>query len=489
MADNIRTSPALRLRPGEHQTILFIGDLLMAVASVFAAIEVWRRYNFLAEVAGLIEKGFSQGASEKLVSEFVTINVPAWFYFLPIIWLVFLIELYDPHVAGSGRKTTRGIAVAALFGLIAFSLLFITRQDTNLPRVGVGAFLVFASILTLAWRMLFIRLYKRTGQLRRVLLIGAGKAGQTLAELYLSLGTRSFNLIGYIDDDEQKVGKLFYDLPVLGTSKQLLEIIDIHHVSDIVVAINGEIQGQTFQTILDAQETGVDVTRMPILYEEMTSRVPIHHLESDWIIRSFVDGLSVSGFYELFKRIMDILGGLVGLLILAIVLPFLAFAIYMDSGLPIFYSQPRYGRGRSIFTIYKFRTMRKKSDTFQDSKTTVENDPRITRVGKFLRKTRIDEFPQFWNVLRGDMSLVGPRAEVPKLVDEYQKEIPFYRARLLVKPGLTGWAQINYGYVATIEETSIKLEYDLYYIKHRTLSMDFQIILRTIGTVLRRTGR
>jgi len=143
MADNIRTSPALRLRPGEHQTILFIGDLLMAVASVFAAIEVWRRYNFLAEVAGLIEKGFSQGASEKLVSEFVTINVPAWFYFLPIIWLVFLIELYDPHVAGSGRKTTRGIAVAALFGLIAFSLLFMTRQDTNLPRVGVGAFLVF----------------------------------------------------------------------------------------------------------------------------------------------------------------------------------------------------------------------------------------------------------------------------------------------------------------------------------------------------------
>jgi len=489
MADNIRTSPALRLRPGEHQTILFIGDLLMAVASVFAAIEVWRRYNFLAEVAGLIEKGFSQGASEKLVSEFVTINVPAWFYFLPIIWLVFLIELYDPHVAGSGRKTTRGIAVAALFGLIAFSLLFMTRQDTNLPRVGVGAFLVFASILTLAWRMLFIRLYKRTGQLRRVLLIGAGKAGQTLAELYLSLGTRSFNLIGYVDDDEQKVGEIFYELPVLGTSKQLLEIIDIHHVSDIVVAINGEIQGQTFQTILDAQETGVDVTRMPILYEEMTSRVPIHHLESDWIIRSFVDGLSVSGFYELFKRLMDILGGLVGLLILAIALPFLALAIYMDSGLPIFYSQPRYGRGRSIFTIYKFRSMRKKSETPLDIKAAVKDDPRITRVGSFLRKSRLDELPQFWNVLRGDMSLVGPRAEVPKLVDEYQKQIPFYRARLLVKPGLTGWAQINYGYVATIEETSIKLEYDLYYIKHRTLSMDFQIILRTIGTVLRRTGR
>ena len=119
----------------------------------------------------------------------------------------------------------------------------------------------------------------------------------------------------------------------------------------------------------------------------------------------------------------------------------------------------------------------------------MQNDPRITGIGKWLRKFSLDELPQLWNVVKGDMSLVGPRAEVPKLVDEYQKEIPFYRARLLVKPGLAGWAQINFGYASTIEETSIKLEYDLYYIKHRTLTMDFQIILRTIGTVIRRTGR
>jgi lipopolysaccharide/colanic/teichoic acid biosynthesis glycosyltransferase len=228
---------------------------------------------------------------------------------------------------------------------------------------------------------------------------------------------------------------------------------------------------------------------MPILYEEMTGRVPIHHLESDWIIRSFVDGLNISGFYELFKRLLDFLGGLVGLLILAVAIPFLSLAIYIDSGLPIFYSQPRYGRGRSIFTIYKFRSMRKRANSYNDIGVTAENDPRITRVGRIIRKFRLDELPQFWNVLRGDMSLVGPRAEVPKLVDEYQKQIPFYRARLLVKPGLTGWAQINYGYVSTVEQTGVKLEYDLYYIKHRTLAMDVQIVLRTVTTVLRRTGR
>jgi exopolysaccharide biosynthesis polyprenyl glycosylphosphotransferase len=353
----------------------------------------------------------------------------------------------------------------------------------------VGAFLFLASTLTLIWRLIFIRIYKSTGQRRRMLLIGAGKAGQTLAELYQSLGTRSFNIVGFIDDDQAKVGRSFQGLPVLGTSDRLVDLIDAYRVSDLVVAINGEVQGATFQAILDAQERGVDITRMPTLYEEMTGRVPIHHLESDWIIRSFVDEVRVSGFYDLFKRVVDILGGLAGMVILAVLFPFLALAVAADSGFPVFYSQLRLGRGGSVFRIYKFRSMYQKADPELSTRTTMENDPRVTRVGNFLRKSRLDELPQFWNVLRGDMSLVGPRAEVPDLVAEYQKQIPFYRARLLVKPGLTGWAQINYGYVASVTETGIKLEYDLYYIKHRTISMDIQIILRTIGTVIRRTGR
>ncbi|MCK6539394.1 MAG: sugar transferase, partial [Anaerolineales bacterium] len=343
MADNIRTTP-LRLRPSEHRTILFIGDLLMAVISVFAAIETWRRYNLAAEVLRLVEQGFGLDRARQIAEEIFILRVPFWFYLLPLAWVILLVELYEPHVAASGRRTTRGIAIAAFVGLLAYSLVFIFSQESNLPRVGVGAFLVFASLLTLGWRMIFIRLYKRTGQARRVLLVGAGKAGQTLAQLYNSLGTRSFNIVGYIDDDPQKAGKKFHELPVLGTSGCLLELMDDHRISDIVVAINGEIRGTTFQTILDAQEKGANVTRMPILYEEMTGRVPIHHLESDWIIRSFVDGLSVSGFYELFKRLLDILGALVGLLILAVLFPFLAVAILVDSGRPIIYSQPRLGR-------------------------------------------------------------------------------------------------------------------------------------------------
>jgi lipopolysaccharide/colanic/teichoic acid biosynthesis glycosyltransferase len=161
----------------------------------------------------------------------------------------------------------------------------------------------------------------------------------------------------------------------------------------------------------------------------------------------------------------------------------------IDSGRPIFYSQSRLGKGGSLFKIRKFRTMQHNAEADGKARLASENDPRVTRVGNFLRKTRLDELPQFWNVVRGEMSLVGPRAERPELVAEFQRQIPFYRARLLVKPGLTGWAQINYGYVATITETAVKLEYDLYYIKHRTLMMDIQIVLRTIGTVVRGAGR
>ncbi len=489
MADNIRTAP-LRLRPSEYRSILWMGDLIMAVVSVFAALSTWRQYNYYVRLVELLARDIPEPRAQIQARLFNNIYPQPWFYLLPIAWMLLLVELYEPHVAGSGRKTTRGIALAAFIGLGVYSLVFIISEDpTLLPRIGVGVFLLFASLLTLLWRLIFIRIYKSTGQRRRVLLIGAGKAGQTLAEVYHSLGTQSFNIVGYIDDDKKKLGKTIGGLRVLGPSARLLELVDIYHISDVVIAINGEIEGTTFQTILDAQEKGVEVMRMPILYEEMTGRVPVHHLESDWIIRSFVDGLRASGFYELMKRLLDILGGFVGVLIFVATYPFLALAVFLDSGLPIFYSQTRLGRGGRIFTIYKYRTMCQNAEADGEVRTTRENDPRVTRVGNFLRKMRLDELPQFWSVLRGEMSLVGPRAERPELVAEYQKQIPFYRARLLVKPGLTGWAQINYGYVADVTETAVKIEYDLYYIKHRTFGMDFQIILRTIGTVLRRTGR
>lgn len=480
MADIYR--PSLRLRPSEQRTILLAGDFIASLSAMGGAIYAWYLYSLYK----LVNSGMSQTRAERLIS----FEVPLWFYFLPLIWLLLMVESYDSHSAGNWRKTLRGIAVAPIVGLFAYSLLFTINFDPNsLPRISVGAFLVIASLLTLGWRAIYIRIYTSFGLMRRVVIVGAGKAGHSLADIYRKLHPPPFILLGFVDDDLRKMNKSYHGFAVLGMSDHLLSFIEEYRVSDLVIAIRGEIKGETFQSILDAQERGVQVSRMPIMYEELTQRVPIEHLESDWVIRSFVDQVRVSGMYELAKRLMDILGGIVGVLMFLLVLPFISAAIVMETGFPVFYSQSRLGHGGSIFRIYKFRTMRQDAEASGEAKFAEENDPRVTKVGNFLRRTRLDEMPQFLTVLQGEMSLVGPRAERGELVAELQKQIPFYRARLLVKPGLTGWAQINYGYVATLKETAVKLEYDLYYIKHRTLAMDINIVLRTIGTVLRRAGR
>jgi len=223
---------------------------------------------------------------------------------------------------------------------------------------------------------------------------------------------------------------------------------------------------------------------MPQVYEELLTRVPIFLLEAEWIVRSFVEKTSTSTFYQLTKSLIDFAGGLLGTLIMMVFFPFISLAIILESGFPIFFTQERLGRGGQPYKMVKFRTMARDAERDGEVRMAEENDDRVTKVGWFLRKTHLDELPQFINVLRGEMSLVGPRAERPQLVASFQKEIPFYRARLLVKPGITGWAQINYGYAGTVSETAVKLEYDLYYIEHRSLIMDISIILRTAGTVL-----
>jgi lipopolysaccharide/colanic/teichoic acid biosynthesis glycosyltransferase len=217
--------------------------------------------------------------------------------------------------------------------------------------------------------------------------------------------------------------------------------------------------------------------------------VPIRLLEADWILRSFVDQSRASEFYELGKRIIDIIGGFIGVVILLIMLPFISIGILLDSGRPVFYSQTRAGRGAQSYRILKFRTMHQDAEPDGVPQWAAEDDERATRFGRILRRTHIDELPQFINVLRGEMSLVGPRAERPELVEMFQKHVPFYRARLLVKPGITGWAQVNFGYASTIDETVVKLEFDLYYIKHRNLLTDFVILLRTPSTVLGLRGQ
>lgn len=466
-------SPGWHISVREQRIILLLGDVSVSVIALFAGLYFWGQKDAWLQFS----------------LDFLKQRVEFWFYLLPLLWIIFMVELYDPHRARNRRQTVTGIATAALAGLFLYALVYLISPKGSLPRLGIGIFLIIASILTLAWRLIFIKIFTSKAFLRRVLVIGAGSAGETLIRVYNELTPRPFFLVGFMDDDPKKIGKEMGGFPILANNEKLLEIIKSKDVTEVVIAITGAMQGNTFQTLLDVQESGVTIIPMPALYEELMGRVPINHLESEWLIRSFVDEARVGGFYEFSKRLMDILVALLGLITCIVVSPFAAILILLDSGSPVIYSQIRSGKSNKSYKIYKFRTMVRDAEKDGQVHVTHENDERITRVGALLRKTHIDELPQFWNVLLGSMSIVGPRAERPELIIGYQSKIPFYRARLLVKPGITGWAQVNFGYSANTEQTEIKLEFDLYYIKHRNLLMDFMIILRTITQVIGFRGR
>ncbi len=462
-----------RFRFVERRVLLFIGDLMAGLFALAFSIYFWSRQS-----AWL---GFSV--------RFLLVRVPGWFYLLPLVWIFLLMEIYDIRKAASWQETFRGVSTAAILGSILYLGVYFTSPPESLPRMGVAIFVFTAVILTLGWRFLYIRVLTAPQFMRRALLFGGGKSGTVLLRSFNQLDPKPFFMIGIVDDDPEKMGQEIEGYPVIGNGAELLDIIQEQQITDIIVAITGEIQGSSFQALLDAQELGVDIVRMPVAYEDLNHRVPIRILEADWILRSFVDETSVSGVYPLGKRLLDIIGSVIGIGVLLILLPFVSLATLLDSGWPIFYLQTRLGRSGKPYKIIKFRTMWQDAERNGEPQWASENDERITKVGRILRKTHIDEMPQFINVLRGEMSLVGPRSERPKLVEQLQEEVPFYRARLLVKPGLTGWAQVNYGYPETVEGTIDKLEYDLYYIKHRNLLLDLRIIFRTPDVILGLRGK
>jgi exopolysaccharide biosynthesis polyprenyl glycosylphosphotransferase len=462
-----RAAPRSRrwtLRTGERRLLLVVGDLLAASLATFGALALWSERDWL---------GFTL--------EFIRSRA-SWFVFLPLAWALVMVNLYDVRRAASWRETWRGVLIAAGAGLVLYLVVYFSLEGT-LARRGVAYFLALVVLLTLLWRWLYVRIFTAPVLLRRTLIAGAGLSGRTLLGVVKSLSPPPFHLVGLVDDDPAKQGQVIEGAPVLGDSSHLLEILEREEIAEIIVAITGKMRGDLFQSLLDAQQRGVEVTRMALVYEELLGRVPIRHLESDWLLRSFVDELRVSALYLSIKRLIDILGALVGLAVFLAVLPWAAAGILVESGRPIFFRQMRLGQGGRLYSVLKLRTMRQDAEADGQAHWAQEGDPRTTKVGGLLRKMHLDEFPQFWNVLRGEMSVVGPRPERPELVDELEEQIPFYRARLLVKPGVSGWAQINYGKGASVEGSAEKLEYDLYYIKHRGLWMDLWIILRSIGSI------
>ncbi len=456
-----------RLRPNERRTVLLIGDLLVTLVALFIALYFWAyRDNWL---------DFSW--------EFLKSRPDFWFYSMPLVWIILMTELYDVRRASRSKDTLMGIMTATGLGLGIYFVVFFFAAKGSLPRFSVAMFILSVFFLTLLWRMAYINVFTAPQFMRRVLVIGAGRSGVVLAQVVRETWPPPFYLAGFIDDDPDKRGQSFEERPVLGGSQNLMTAVKEQNISDLVFAISGDMNSEMFRVLMQAEEQGVEITTMPIVYEELLGRVPIFLLQSDWLLRSFVDQAHAGQLFELAKRALDLIGGLIGSLMLLVLFPLIAVLILLDDGFPIIYTQERIGRSGRVYKILKFRTMCKDAEKDGKARLAQENDDRVTRIGHLLRKSHLDEMPQFLNVLAGEMGLVGPRAERPELVEEMQECIPFYRARLLVKPGLTGWAQINQAYATTMDEMAVKLEYDLYYIKHRNLMLDITILLQTFGQV------
>ena len=397
-----------------------------------------------------------------------------------VIWLAMIaVGVYGPYALRSLRFASARVLVAISLGIIALAVIdFVIPTDffwrsTLLYTMGL------AILVLVADRLLLNSFLGSSAFRRRVMVLGAGDRAQRLRELGEKPDT-GFAIVAYIamSDDPRVVEEAIPRLAI----HDLGRFVENLGVSEVVLALQERRNALPLKDLLRIKTKGVHVNDFSSFIERETGRVDLDTINPSWLI--FSDGFSSSRmFSSAVKRIFDITASLI---LLALTLPMivlLAGIVKLDSKGPAFFRQQRVGLYGEPFTLIKLRSMR--TDAEKDgAKWAEENDPRITPVGRLIRKLRIDELPQTWSVLKGQMSFVGPRPEVPKFVDSLEEEIPFYGERHMVKPGITGWAQINYPYGASVEDSRRKLEYDLYYAKNYTPFLDFVILLQTVRVIL-----
>lgn len=363
---------------------------------------------------------------------------------------------------------------------VVMSVVFYTLPELFVGRGIFGFALLFSLLSTLMLRWLFIHGMDRQQLNRRALVLGAGHNARKILEFEQRLPYWNLTFVGFVpmgcDPCVVPVER------VISLDRPINQFANEKDIDEIVVALDDRRQGFPVDEILDCKMSGFDVIDLLSFFEREAGIVKIDCLHPSWLV--FSDGFRMkSGM--LVKRLIDILASSILLAVSWPVMLMTALVIFVECGgrHPIFYRQTRVGQDWKLFEVVKFRSMRPDAEK-QGAKMASANDDRVTRVGKFIRKTRIDELPQLWNVFKGDMSFVGPRPERPEFVDKFVETIPYYSERHRVKPGITGWAQVCYPYAENEEDTLEKLQYDLYYVKNYSLFLDFLIMIRTVEVVL-----
>ncbi len=410
-----------------------------------------------------------------------------WLRGLIFAWVIalafYMVGLYDYSRNRVGRsmwlKLAQGFAVGgALLGI----LYYLTGKTLMLGR-GVFVIAVLTSMaLVSGWRHFYQWALGRSLFSERVLIIGTDDAAVALARDIVDRGHLGYRVVGLLSNDLEEVGKRLFNPSVIGTVNEVAQVARAEKATRIVVASANHRGNLDLDGLLECKHRGIQVSTLPSYIEEVSGRVTL----DDPRLRSrliFAESFVGSRATRTAKRAMDVIVSLVGLVIAAPVIALIALAVAVTSPGPVLFRQSRVGKDGKTFVLIKFRSMRVDAET-DGALWATDNDPRVTAVGGFLRKTRLDELPQLWNVLKGDMSLVGPRPERPVFVEQLTLMNPLYRQRLAVRPGITGWAQIKSSYAASHEEQMEKLEYDLYYVKNLSVALDLSILVSSLRIVL-----
>ncbi len=471
-------SPSPRRRPqlqiSERRLLIAAGDIVAVIASVLIALRIW---TIVAHYEFTLDFLWSQSG---------------WFVGLVLLWVLLASanDFYDLSLSARRRRTMRRLIVITAQTWVIYVVVFFISPPLALPRLFILYYGVASFVLISLWRMARPFLAGWVYQPRRILIVGADWAAETMLDALRDYAPDEYDIRGIIATKPEDVGQVFDGVPVLGTGRDLMNFARRDRISEVIITASHDLPVETFQALMDAYEHGITIAPMTLVYEGITGRVPVEHVNNDWAVVLLPIRNADGAFdpYPVVKRGIDILIAAVGLAMFAVLLPLIALIQRLDSRGSVFYTQDRVGRNGRNYRVYKLRSMIPDAEAETGAVFSHEGDPRVTRVGRFFRKTRLDEVPQLLNVLRGEMSMIGPRPERPEHVVRLQESIPFYRTRLIVRPGLTGWAQVRYDYGATDEDALIKLQYDLYYIRHQSLILDLNIMLRTVGRVVSMSG-
>ena len=384
-------------------------------------------------------------------------------------------DLYDSSSMGAGWDQ-----VFRLLFVLGFVALALSAIGFAYPRFfpGNGSALAGVVILTFTlftWRAAYNWLVKQPYMRERVYVLGTGERAQRLLKGLRQRSELGVEVVGWTGDIEGELKRESVASHLLGVARE-------RGVHRVIVAMPDRRGTLPVGELLDLRLAGVKVEEAASWLEKISGRIEVDQLYPSWLI--FADGFRFSAFFRLVRRGLNFLVALVGLLLSLPLVPFIVLAIRLDSAGPVLYRQKRVGRRGGVFYCYKFRTMRQDAEADTGATWATDDDPRITRVGRFLRASRLDEIPQLWCVLKGDMHFVGPRPERPEFVEWLSKEVPYYGVRHVVRPGITGWAQVQYKYGNTLEDAREKLQYDLFYIKNASLGLDLLIMFQTIKIVL-----